>query len=357
MCDRPLRGFQIGYTRKGKPNYLICSADVDYIWTTDKDIYRDGKIVAVPKKWNKGHGSVPASLNGDYIEKWSAIPCGSCLSCRITRAAEMADRAMLEMQYHDKACFITLTYDDEHIIRTNWSDPVSGEMGVSETLFKKHYIDFIKRLRKYYKDVDIRYILCGEYGDTTFRPHYHAIIFGIFPEDALPYSVNHRNQLLYTSDILTKLWRNGYVIVGECTRDSCNYVCRYVTKKYYGSLSDSEYRSKGRIPPFITSSKRPAIGKRWYEDNKDWCLDMPISYPTPDGGHTFDAPRYFRKLRESVDDGKLIEYNLHRDAKSQIINSQVSHMKDYTDLTPDEQAAIRERQSNNKAAGFLRDKI
>lgn len=348
MCDRPLHGFQIGYTRKGKPNYLICSPQIDYIYK-DKD------------KWIKAHGTIPRNLKRDYISRYTLIPCGSCLSCRITRAAEMADRAMLEMNYHDKACFITLTYDDEHIIRSNYINRTTGESGISETLFKKHYQDFIKRLRKHYNGVDIRYVLCGEYGETTLRPHYHAIIFGVFPDDAIPFSVNKRGQQLYTSDIMCKLWRKGYVVIGECTRDSANYVCRYVTKKLYSDIGKDLYQDRGRIPPFIVSSKRPAIGKRWYDDNKEWCMDSTISYSTPDGGHTFKAPRYFNKLYESelenVDIKDALEYYRIRDLREEIAYLQDEHLSERTDADIDDIAAAKERSSQNKAAGFKRDMI
>lgn len=356
MCDRPLHGFQIGYTRKGKPNYLICSPQIDYIYTNDK--IDEKKDLNNGYKWLKGHGKVPKNIIGHVIDRYSLIPCGSCLSCRITRAAEMADRAMLEMKYHDKACFITLTYDDEHIIRTNYTNCSTGESGVSETLFKKHYQDFIKRLRKFYNGVDIRYILCGEYGETTLRPHYHAIIFGIFPDDAIPFSVNKRGQQLYTSDIMCKLWKKGYVVVGECTRDSANYVCRYVTKKLYSDLGDEVYDQCGRLKPFIVSSKRPAIGKRWYEDNKDWCMESTISYSTPDGGHTFTAPRYFHKLHENdIEDYEALEYYKIRDLREEIAYLQDVHLIERTDADIDDIAAAKERSSQNKAAGFKRDMI
>lgn len=354
MCDRPLRGFPVGHTKTGKINYFICSSDIDYIYTTDK--IDDKKDLNNGYKWIRMHGEVPKNLNGYAIKKFQAIPCGSCLSCRITRAAEMADRCMLERKYHENACFVTLTYDDEHIISTNYSVPDTGELGYSETLFKKHYIDFFKRLRKRYPNSNIRYVLCGEYGETTQRPHYHAIIFGYWPNDAVFYSVNKRGQRLYVSEELNKIWKNGYCVLGDCDRDSCNYVSRYVTKKLYGDFGKEEYEMKGRIPPFIVSSKRPAIGKVWFDDNKDWCMESTISYSTPDGGHTFKAPRYFKKLydKENLDYNELDRL---RDLNNEIGYLQEVHFKDSSDMLRSEVADVKERISKSKAKAFTRDSL
>jgi hypothetical protein len=41
-------------------------------------------------------------------------------------------------------------------------------------------------LRKKISPLKIRFFHCGEYGDKTRRPHYHALIFGYgFPDKKL----------------------------------------------------------------------------------------------------------------------------------------------------------------------------
>ncbi len=78
--------------------------------------------------------------------------------------------------------------------------------------------------------------MCGEYGNATeennwiARPHYHAIIFGYsFPNQKL---VNIRNgNRVYTSDLLTKLWKHGTHEIGTVTFQSAGYVARYILKK------------------------------------------------------------------------------------------------------------------------------
>ena len=45
MCKSPLKGFQIGWTEKKKPNYMICSYHVDHVekikgtWTKQYDTF------------------------------------------------------------------------------------------------------------------------------------------------------------------------------------------------------------------------------------------------------------------------------------------------------------------------------
>jgi hypothetical protein len=55
--------------------------------------------------------------------------------------------------------------------------PADGSLDVS------HFQKFMKRLRDRIKPLKIRFFHCGEYGDLTRRPHYHALIFGYdFPD-------------------------------------------------------------------------------------------------------------------------------------------------------------------------------
>lgn len=346
MCDRPLKGFKIGYTKNGKPNYLVCSPEVKYVWSDNNDC------------WHKSYDFNRSNFVTvkDVVKEYTLIPCGSCLSCRIARAGELADRCMLEMNYHDEACFVTLTYDELNLIRTNYTRTDTGETGCSNTLFKKHYMDFFKRLRKANPGSDIRYVLAGEYGEQSDRAHYHALIFGYKPHDLRPVSVNRRGQPLYMSEELNRIWQKGNCIVGDVTKDSANYVCRYVTKKLYSDIGMDNYQMRGRIPPFIVTSKRPAIGKRWYDDNKDWCLDQTISYATPSGGRTFTAPRYFKKLAEK--EGLLtFERCDIMDVRNSVNVSQNEYVKSVNGLSYEEIAEAKEREMESKNKVFTRDRI
>ena len=92
------------------------------------------------------------------------VPCGHCMPCRIQRAREWAQRIVYEMPYHEKSCFITLTYDNEHFNPSLNPSDLQG---------------FWKRLRERFPDRKLKYLACGEYGDKGGRPHFHAILFGV----------------------------------------------------------------------------------------------------------------------------------------------------------------------------------
>lgn len=126
------------------------------------------------------------------------LPCGQCIGCRIDRSRQWANRCMLELQYHDSAYFVTLTYDDFHIPKAYYPDPETGEVHTSYTLCKRDFQLWMKRLRKKFSDDKIRFFACGEYGGQTKRPHYHAIVFGLHLNDLVKYKTVKEGDSYYT---------------------------------------------------------------------------------------------------------------------------------------------------------------
>jgi len=43
------------------------------------------------------------------------VPCGKCAACRISHASNWTIRICHEAKEWDKRCFVTLTYDDDHL--------------------------------------------------------------------------------------------------------------------------------------------------------------------------------------------------------------------------------------------------
>ena len=99
------------------------------------------------------------------------VPCGKCIGCRLDYSRKWAIRCVLEAQMHKENCFLTLTYDDEHLPK-------------GEKLEKEEMQKFWKRLRKA-TGTKIRYYMAGEYGTEGGRPHYHACVFGWKPRDTV----------------------------------------------------------------------------------------------------------------------------------------------------------------------------
>ncbi len=166
---------------------------------------------------------------------------------------------MHEAQLHDDNCFITLTYDEEHLPKNS-------------SLDKKAFPKFMKRLRKKYPHERIRYYHAGEYGDQFGRPHYHSCIFGFdFPDKN--HWTTRKNIPVYHSDILEKLWPFGQSEIGSVTFESAAYVARYIMKKILGDETAKQKRYQTgteteQQPEYSTMSRRPGIGKQWYDNFK-----------------------------------------------------------------------------------------
>uniref|UniRef100_A0AAU8AVU2 Replication initiator protein n=1 Tax=Dulem virus 194 TaxID=3145671 RepID=A0AAU8AVU2_9VIRU len=185
------------------------------------------------------------------------VPCGKCMGCRLDRASAWADRMLIEFKDNgDKAIFVTLTYNDDHLPEVVTDDNRKlSSLSVRDTQL------FLKRLRKAFSPNRIRFYLAGEYGPKTHRPHYHAILFGLslddFP-DAIVHSFNGLGQPLYQSDVLAGLWQNGFVSLAPATRDTASYCARYTMKKRY--KGEDVWLDPAQQPEFSTQSRRPGIG-------------------------------------------------------------------------------------------------
>ena len=212
----------------------------------------------------------------DYRKKYEhfghelmLLPCGSCPSCLMKRRKEWAVRCEMEAREYKDNCFVTLTYDDEHL---------------PDKLVKKDFQRFIKSLRN--EGFTIRYFGCGEYGSKTGRPHYHVILFGFIPSDLKPFIKSDKGIWQFKSELLTKLWNKGLVTVAEFSPEYAAYTAGYVEKKL------------GNKDCFTLMSTRPGIGRKYIEANlgKVYTYDnLVINY----GSHQLGVPRYFDKVAES----------------------------------------------------------
>lgn len=155
-----------------------------------------------------------------------------------------------ELQYwgFENACFVTLTYDNEHL-------PLNG------SLVRDELSRFFKRLRKDLSNDcrKIKCFACGEYGDQFSRPHYHAIIFGLSPFKQSDRDYIIRNWGLCNPNIFNwkhkgDIWLKGNAIdiVNEKT---FRYVAKYIQKRLNGKRGEIEYTEKGIIPPYSYKSK------------------------------------------------------------------------------------------------------
>lgn len=227
-----------------------------------------------------------------YADKKLQLPCGKCIGCRLEKSRQWAMRCLDESKMHKNNCFITLTYNDDHLDSTG-------------SLNKRDFVLFMKRLRKKYGS-GIRFFHCGEYGEKGLRPHHHACIFGFDFSDKQLYAVRN-NVPLYTSKGLMDLWTDskgnsiGYSTIGEVTFESAAYVARYCTKKITGAKAEDHY--KGRMPEYCTMSRMPGLGRMFYEKFKDDFYRNDINVIR--GNVVCKPARYYDKLYDQTS-GKLI---------------------------------------------------
>lgn len=306
-CYHPLKGFIIGVNPSTGNNRLkVTSYTTDHVEKRPDGKYYDCSDNGI---------SAFAKAYTDFVD----IPCGRCIGCRLSRSKQWADRAVLELQYHDYNYFLTLTYDDDHIPTNSFVCEDTGEIGESLTLKKEDLQKFWKDLRRYldYHGYDkVRYLACGEYGSNTLRPHYHAIVFGLEIPDLVIYKQTINGDFLYTSKIIDNIWKKGNVLIGEATWESIAYVSRYVTKKLYGAEAEY-YKTFNLVPEFLVCSRKPGIGRQYYEDHKeDLFTRSKYFFPRSDGVGSACPSRYFSNLFE-IDFGAELVESRKRDLKEQ----------------------------------------
>lgn len=163
----------------------------------------------------------------------------------------------------------------------------------------------MKRLRKRFGP-NVRFYMCGEYGEQLDRPHYHACLFGVdFHQDRTVWS-NKGGHILFRSKTLEDLWPFGFCTIAELTFETAAYTARYVMKKVTGDLAQDHYRrvdpDTGEVaqlvPEFNKMSLRPGIGSVFMER---FLSDMyPHDYVVVNGSKC-KPPRFYDKKFEKLD--------------------------------------------------------
>jgi hypothetical protein len=216
------------------------------------------------------------------------LPCGKCFECKSKRASEWAMRCKHEIACHDDNCFITLTYDDDHL--------------PSFLIVKDYFQKFMKKLRKRAKN-KVKYLVSHEYGGRTGRPHHHAIIFGWSPPNQDYLKLAPSGEPLFSSPVIDKLWTSekgetlGFHSIGEANEKTAYYIASYSLKSALHDVLDDRTGEVVRVSDSMNCSTRPAIGKEFFIANMDQILQT----------EKF-IPRYYVKLLERDFPDKFEEY-------------------------------------------------
>ena len=224
-----------------------------------------------------------------YVYDSLVVPCGKCINCLKNKQSQMVVRIKREAEKRGSLCFLTLTYDDNHLplAQSLWkANKSTGELSlecpaeiISSARFpdfsrlevfkgilpsaNPRYFDvpipefsfadpendyfaritpsvcradvrmFIKRIRVAYlrafgKPLEFSYVCVPEYGPRTCRPHYHLALMGLSKD---------------TCRWLSKQWTYGFTKCDFVERsnkdkdDSWSAVAFYIGK----------YMSKGKF--------------------------------------------------------------------------------------------------------------
>ena len=279
--------------------------------------------------YNKIYGGLTWKLS-ESNGTTTTVSCKQCTGCRQEYSRQWAMRNMHEASLWLNNIFVTLTYDNENLPKHN-------------TLIKKDFQDFMKRLRKKKHantNNPIRYYQCGEYGEKFGRPHYHAILFNTNFRDR---EIIQGHKGLTQSETLSKLWGKGHSSIGDVTFQSAAYVAGYVQKKINGQQKETHYaivdHETGeyfgqRQQEYSTMSRRPGIAGSWFAKHKD---DV---YPSDNihiNGKEMKPPKYYDRLYE-ID---------HRPTMEKIKENRIKQMQETAHLRTPE--ALRQAEKTHKA--------
>lgn len=173
------------------------------------------------------HQCKPYERDGIVFTTYTVkVPCGKCLLCLNSKRMNWlmrieSEHVKTEMPYQ---WFLTMTYNERKVPRKN---------GV-RTLYKRHPQLFFKRVRK--AGHQVKYILVGEYGSRTERPHYHCIIWT---------TASH--------EVIDRAWNYGHVHYRNISRESVLYTLKYILNPRQGDnkVKQKEYAVflKGLVSP------------------------------------------------------------------------------------------------------------
>jgi hypothetical protein len=285
-------------------------------------------IIGYRAKRLNANGKRPIVFNKNegYQDMEETLPCGQCIGCKLERSRQWAIRCLHESKCYTENCFLTLTYDDEHLPKNN-------------SLTKTDIQLFIKRLRKKYSQKVIRYFQCGEYGELLNRPHHHICLFNHAFSDAVSLedtdcgdttsplfssespTRSGARSYLSTSKTVSSLWKYGYHTIGDLNWETAAYTARYIMKKISGDNAAEHYGN--RLPEYTTMSRNPGIGKPYFDKYHTdfYSIDKVIV----NKNLTIHPPRYYDYLYDKTPTGKKLLPSIKRRRKKCINQADTTH--------------------------------
>lgn len=252
------------------------------------------------------------------------VPCGYCNECIKDRQNEYVIRTIEEASKKGNVWFFTLTYSDNHVPCTYDpdgeiidEDPVTGEVFFAPdakllsicnkdiTSWKKRVRSRLNKRRKKEgrERLKFSFLICGEYGPKTHRPHYHGLFIGLSRADMLEFKKDWENHYGFT------LFKPVNCIPSPNHNDvvsTARYVAKYICKSR--DLEDENVlNEKVQKPRKLVSPGYGLPSEEKFKKMKDFhlCRDM---FPFADLDHISKVKEPMRLVREIINRSK---YNLN----------------------------------------------
>lgn len=235
-------------------------------------------------------------ING--VERTIPVPCGKCPHCLSRRRSDWVIRLKNEFKTAKSAWFITLTYDDSNLPFSTVASPSIISHGPEFHSYKNYFPVvcrrdvqlFLKRLRFDIRPFKIRYFLASEYGPTSFRPHYHLLLFD-FPKE------------LDILSHITNAWNKGFVSISDVNEARILYTAAYM----FGLTELPDYLKDHR--PFVSCSKGIGLSYLENSDNYFFHKDNKRRFYL-DGKYKKPLPKYYKDKIFSAEEKHefLIDY-------------------------------------------------
>lgn len=196
------------------------------------------------------------------------VPCGKCAFCLTNRRSQWMFRIAQEMRTQEyPGYFLTLTYDEGHVRRVD-----DGRLSLR---FRDVQL-YLKRLRK--AKFYAKYICVGEYGSSTYRPHYHMLLW----TDASPEFLQSNWKSSKTGEPM------GAIHFGSISMQSAMYCLKYIIQPKQRAVDGIEATraqfSKGLGLGYLTLKVY-----EWHTQT----YGEPICWSTVDG-RKVALPRYYK---------------------------------------------------------------
>jgi len=218
-------------------------------------------------------------------EKYIDVRCGKCIGCKNQKYIELRTRWEMEYKKAKSAAFVTITYHDRCLPTKEVPDH-NGELRLLSTLHKPDFKKYLHRIRDMHAHAckknplpdnwpKMIYIMSGEYGHQTKRPHGHLLILNCHPE---------------VRKKIRKTWKFGITHQQDLTSQGIDYVLKDLNKQNTDDLGLHESQE----PPFQLQSN--GVGMSYVNQFKNYHLDNRIfTMKIPKLGAVGGLPRYVKR--------------------------------------------------------------